>query len=114
MHQDDVPLLLSFSPFWKDPKVSWEHFSQPYAHVHSDLTVAAQNLGVSDVKLYTHVMTSNPSILGFFSSQSADRSKGPWVPDMKENAKDKGYDVADYDDCSTLYFKSFGDAQIFF
>ncbi|KAK0389750.1 hypothetical protein NLU13_3323 [Sarocladium strictum] len=33
---------------------------------------------------------------------------------MKEKAKDKGYDVADYDDCFTLYFKSFGDAQIFF
>jgi hypothetical protein len=41
--------------FWKDPEVSWEHFSNHYAHVHSDLTVAAQSFGAFDVKRYTQV-----------------------------------------------------------
>ena len=33
---------------------------------------------------------------------------------MKEKAKVMGYDVADYDGCSTLYFRSFDDAGNFF
>lgn len=44
--------------FWKAPEVSWEHFSQHYAHVHSDLTVAAQSFGAFDVKRYTQVTPS--------------------------------------------------------
>jgi hypothetical protein len=35
-------------------------------------------------------------------------------PELKEKAKGMGYDVADYDGCSTLYFKCFDDAQNFF
>lgn len=33
---------------------------------------------------------------------------------MKEKAKAMGYDVVDFDACSTLYFMSFDDAQKFF
>jgi ABC-type sulfate transport system permease component len=41
--------------FSKLPEVSWEHFSKHYAHVHSDLTVAAKSFGAHRVQRYTQV-----------------------------------------------------------
>jgi hypothetical protein len=41
--------------FNKLPDVSWEHFSKHYAHIHSDLTVAAKPFGLHQVQRYTQV-----------------------------------------------------------
>lgn len=44
--------------FSKLPDVSWEHFSKHYAHIHSDLTVAAKPFGLHQVQRYTQVSCS--------------------------------------------------------
>lgn len=41
--------------FSKLPEVSWEHFSKHYAHVHSDMTLAAKSFGAHHVQRYTQV-----------------------------------------------------------
>lgn len=46
--------------FSKLPEVSWEHFSKHYAHIHSDLTVAAKSFGVHHVQRYTQVRRPGP------------------------------------------------------
>ncbi|KAH8175633.1 ethD domain-containing protein [Sarocladium implicatum] len=96
----DYEIPIDFQPcikmmffFSKDPNVSYEHFSKHYAHIHSDLTVAASSFGAFNVQRYTQVHA---------------------FPELREKAKSLGYDVDDWDGCSTLYFKEFDDAQNFF
>ncbi|CAI6094028.1 unnamed protein product [Clonostachys chloroleuca] len=65
--------------FYKLPDVSSEHFHKHYAHIHSDITVAARSFGAHKVQRYTQLHQT---------------------PEMKARAKALGLDVFDYDGCS--------------
>ncbi|VUC33175.1 unnamed protein product [Clonostachys rosea] len=79
--------------FYKLPDVSSEHFHKHYAHIHSDITVAARSFGAHKVQRYTQLHQT---------------------PEMKTRAKALGMDVFDYDGCSALWFQKWEDAEAFF
>ncbi|KAG9258703.1 EthD domain-containing protein [Emericellopsis atlantica] len=79
--------------FSKLGDVSWEHFSKHYAHVHADMTVAAEAFGAFNVRRYTQQHQS---------------------PSMKDKAIALGMSPLDYDGCSTMWFANWDDAEKFF
>lgn len=79
--------------FSKLPEVSWEHFSKHYAHVHSDMTVAAKSFGAHQVQRYTQQHQT---------------------PEDKARVKKLGMSLLECDGCSTLWFKNWDDAEAFF
>lgn len=98
--------------FYKLPDVSSEHFHKHYAHIHSDITVAARSFGAHKVQRYTQVSISitrkERELVLTYAIQLHQ------TPEMKARAKALGLDVFDYDGCSALWFQKWEDAEAFF
>ena len=63
-----------------------------YNHVHSDLTIASKGFNVYKIQRYVQVYQS---------------------PEMKKKLKSLGMEVLDYDACSTIWVKDWGDWERF-
>ncbi|KAF2840343.1 hypothetical protein M501DRAFT_931893 [Patellaria atrata CBS 101060] len=85
-------IKLSFF-FNKLPDVSYEHFYKHYGHVHADLTVGTKAFGQFNIQRYTQHHAT---------------------PEMREKLRSIGMSVLDWDACSTLWVKSWEDAERFF
>ncbi|KAH7019821.1 EthD domain-containing protein [Ilyonectria destructans] len=79
--------------FKKKKGVSFEHFTQHWAHVHADMTLASKKFGLFKVQRYT---------------------QHHQLPGMKEGLARMGMNTMEFDGCSTLWFKKWEDFENFF
>ncbi|KAM5347000.1 hypothetical protein ACJ41O_010005 [Fusarium nematophilum] len=100
--------------FKKRKDVSHEHFFKHWAQVHADLTLASRNFGLFQVQRYVQVCQTLDNKLEEHVGRAKLTGQHHQLPEMKEGLAKIGMNAMDFDGCSTLWFKTWGDFEKFF